>query len=212
MINQWQRDAQALSPVPWPVPQLPPLTILSLDSSDRIEAAFREADVPLNVLCTREDVINPHQHNLIKIAGDLASRSGLLLSWTDVQDMSNDPDKSHLLEEARRVASTSSAHSASTSSAHSASTSSAHRAQDGVVLMIGDAPNKQFVQLWNELIRAYASDARHHFALGPADARWPKDVKHLSIDVNGVLTRLTCVQMPAPVPSAFEASPLSLEP
>jgi hypothetical protein len=182
VINQWQWDAQALSPVPWPVPQLLPLTILSLDPSDRIEAAFREADVPLNVLCTREDVINPHQHNLIKLAGDLASCSGLLLTWTDVQDMSNDPDKAHLLEEARRVA------------------------QDGVVLMVGDAPNKQYVQLWNELIRAYASDARHHFALGPADAHWPKDVKHLSIDVNGVLVRLSEVDVPPLAPAKSEVS------
>jgi hypothetical protein len=181
VINRWQRDAQALSPVPWPVPQLPPLTILSLDPSDRIEAAFREADVPLNVLCAREDVINPHQHNLIKLAGDLASRSGLLFTSADVRDVPNDPDKAHLLEEARRVA------------------------RGGVVLMVGDAPNKQFVQLWNELIRAYASDARHHFALGPADAHWPKDVKHLSIDVNGVLVRLADFEQ---VPPKAGASPL----
>jgi hypothetical protein len=73
-----------------------------------------------------------------------------------------------------------------------------------VVLMVGDAPNKQFVQLWNELIRAYASDARYHFALGPADAHWPKDVKHLSIDVNGVLVRLSEVDVPPLAPATSE--------
>jgi hypothetical protein len=53
--------------------------------------------------------------------------------------------------------------------------------------MVGDAPNKQFVQLWNELIRAYASDARHHFALGPAEGRWPQGVMHLPVNFTDLM-------------------------
>jgi hypothetical protein len=183
LINRWRRDAQALPPFPWPVPQLPPLSTLSLDPSDRIEAAFREASVRLNVLHTRQDVVDPGQHNLLKLGGDLGSRSGLLLTWAKVRDVPNDADKVHLLEEARDVA------------------------EDGVVLVVTDDPRGPFVQLWDELVRAYVSGARHCFALGPADAHWPEGVKHLSVDVNGVLTRLTDIEVPSPTPSTSEAPP-----
>ena len=175
LINRWRREADALPPFPWPVHQLPPLTILSLDPSDRIEAAFRAADVPLNVLCTRQDVIVPDQHNLIKLTGDLASRSGLLLTWADVRDVSNNPDKVHLLEEVRRVA------------------------RDGVVLMISDAPDEQSVQLWNELVRAYASDVRHRFALGPTGFAWPEPLTRLGGKAEEVLSVLADVVIPPPL-------------
>jgi hypothetical protein len=182
LIKRWRRDAQSLRPFPWPVPQLPPLTILSLDPSDRIEAAFREAGAPLSVLCTQKDVINPHQHNLIKLAGSLALPSTLLLTWADVRGAPNDPDRVHLLREARRVA------------------------KDSVVLMFTDTPGERFVQLWHELVRSYISSTRHHVALGPADARWPDGVRHLSTDVKGTLTQLTKVEVPIPA-----LGPLSLE-
>jgi hypothetical protein len=171
LIHRWQQDAQALPPFPWPVHQLPSATILSLDPSDRIEATFREADVPLNVLCTQKDVVHPGQHNLIKLGGDLKSRSGLLLTRADVRDAPNDPDQVHLLKEARRVA------------------------RDGVLVVFAHQPSHEFWQLWDELIEAHVGETKHRFALGPADARWPKGVAHLSADVNELLTRLTEVQL-----------------
>jgi len=80
-------------------------------------------------------------------------------------------------------------------------------AEDGVVLMVTDDPRGPFAQLWDELVRAYVSGARHCLALGPADAHWPEGVKHLSVDVNGVLTRLTDIEVSSPTPSTSEAPP-----
>jgi hypothetical protein len=170
-----------LPPFPWPVAQLPPLPILSLDPSDRIEVAFGEADVPLNTLRTQKDIVDPHQHNLIKLGGDPASRNGLLLNWAKVRDAPNQPDKVHLLKEAGRVAG------------------------GGVVLIFADDPGERFPQLWNELVRARASGAKHGFALGPSRGRWPKGVRHRSEDVSGVLAWLTELETPPPAPPAFEA-------
>ena len=91
-INRWQEAALALPPSPfdffhgrpWPLAQLPPLPILSLDPTDRLESAFRYAGVPLHTVRTRRDLPRPDQHNLFKLGGDLAARTGLFLSWEDV--------------------------------------------------------------------------------------------------------------------------------
>jgi hypothetical protein len=181
LVNRWQRDAASLPPFPWPIPRLPAVTLLSLDPSQRIESAFREADVALNVLVTRRDVVDPGRHNLIKLAGDLGSRTGLLLSWADVRDAPNDPDKVHLLKEAQHVA------------------------RGGVVLVFADEPGDRFLQLWNELVHTHLSDTQHSFALGPTGGPWPQDTKHLSGDVNGALSRLMRIESSAPrapVPNA----------
>ena len=162
-VTRWLREAEALSPFPWPVPQLPPVTWLSLDPTDRVEAAFREAGVPLAVLRGRRDVVVRGAHTLIKLGGDLASRRGLLRTWAEVRDVPNDAEKVHLLKEARGVA------------------------RDGAVLLLGAAPSRRFWQLWNEIIRPYVEGARHRLALGPADAGWPEGVRHVSEDVAGVL-------------------------
>jgi hypothetical protein len=165
-VSRWQQEADSLPPFPWSIPQLHPVTLLSLDPSDRVEAAFREAGVPLNVLRGRQDVVVRGQHNLIKLGGDLAARHGLLRTWAQVRDVPNDADKAHLLAEAEDVA------------------------QDGVVLVVGDAPSDAFGRLWDALIRPSVGGARHCLALGPADARWPEGVRHVAEDVTGVLARL----------------------
>jgi hypothetical protein len=166
-IAQWQEDAKSLPPFPWPIPQLPPLSILSLDPSNRVEAAFRQANVPLNPLCTQKDVIAPQQHNLIKLGGDLETRSGLLLSWDDVRAASSDPTKVHLLKEAGRVA------------------------QEGVVLVAGAAPAQAFARIWKTLIAPHVREAAHHFASGPADCAWPEALVPYSIDLENLLETLT---------------------
>jgi hypothetical protein len=183
LINRWQQDAQSLPPFSWPLHELPPASILSLDPSDRIEVDFREADVPLNLLRTRQDVIDPSQHNLIKLGGDLSSRHGLLLTEAHVRDVPNHPDKVHLLKEAQNAA------------------------RDGVVVMLADDPGRPFRQLWRQVVHAYLSSAKHCFALGPAEARWPSGVEHLSADVNGVFAQLAGVEVSPSTPSALEAHP-----
>jgi hypothetical protein len=165
-VNRWQREAGSLPPFPWPIPRLPPVTLLSLDPSDRVEAAFRRAGVPLAVLRGRQDVVVRGQHNLIKLGGDLAARHGLLRTWAQVRDVPNDADKAHLLAEAQDVA------------------------RDGGVLVIGDAPSDAFGRLWEAVIRPSVGGAGHCLALGPADARWPEGVRHVAEDVTGVLARL----------------------
>jgi hypothetical protein len=182
-ISRWQAEAQALPTLALPLAELPPCSILSLDPSDRIERAFRQANVSLNALQARSDVVAPGRHNLIKLGGDLASRQGLLFTWADVQAALNEPVKVHLLKEARSVA------------------------RDGVVLVLADEPFERFWQLWKELIDIYTGNAKHLFALGPADARWPQGVKHLSVDVSGVLAQLTEINVPSSS-SPHESLPL----
>jgi hypothetical protein len=165
-VNRWQRNAETLPPFPWPVPRLPPVTVLSLDPSDRIEAAFREAEVPLAVLCGRLDVVVQDRYNLIKLGGDLEARCGLLRTWAEVRDVPNDAEKFHLLAEARGVA------------------------RDGVVLVVGESPSSAFGRLWDSVIRSSVGGTRHHLALGPKDAQWLEGVRHVSEDVAVVLRRL----------------------
>lgn len=146
IINAWQKKTRSLPLFRWRIPQLPPLSILSLDPTDRIERAFHQASVSLNTLYARSSVIARDRHNLLKLGGDLKTRSGLLLSWADVRVAPSDPIKIHLLEEAQRVA------------------------QDGIVLVFADSPSPKFPWLWNEMIHTCTKNAKHHFALGPVDS------------------------------------------
>lgn len=165
-IAQWQEDARSLPPFAWPVSQLPPLSILSLDPTDRIERAFRRATVSPNPLRARGDVIAPGRHNLIKLGGDLGTRTGLLLSWDDARAALGDLDKAHLLREAQSVA------------------------REGVVLVVGTAPVQAFARIWEMLIAPRIRQAVHHFAVGPADFAWPAPLRCLDVDFEGMLAVL----------------------
>jgi hypothetical protein len=182
-IAQWQEDAQSLPPFPWPIPKLPPLSILSLDPSDRVEAAFRQADVPRNVLYTQKHVIAPQQHNLIKLSGDLETRTGLLLSWNNVRNATSDPSKTHLLREAQSVA------------------------RDGAVLVFANAPSPEFSRLWNEMVHASVKNARHHFALGPAGFPWPEPLRHLTADPAEFFNGLAHMRVPVEKPTQPPPTP-----
>jgi hypothetical protein len=73
------------------------------------------------------------------------------------------------------------------------------------VLLFADEPGDRFLQLWNELVHTHLSDTQHSFALGPTGGPWPQDAKHLSVDVNGLLTRLNHLEGSpprAPAPKA----------
>jgi hypothetical protein len=54
-INRWGAQAKALPPAEMPLSELPPLPILSLDPSQRVEEAFAQAGLPLHVSLTRRD-------------------------------------------------------------------------------------------------------------------------------------------------------------
>lgn len=170
-VNRWHEQASTLPPLPFPIAQLPPLPILSLNPTDRVEAAFRQAGVPLNVVRTQRDVPARNQHNLLKLGGHLASRAGLFLSWEDVRAALNDPDKTHLLRETGRLA------------------------QAGAVLALAPSPAAAFARLWQELIAPSVRSAARHFALGPADLPWPAPLVRLEAKPDEFLAALSRVEL-----------------
>jgi len=185
-INRWQEEARALPLLPfdfahgkpWPLAELPPLPILSLDPTDRVEATFRYAGVPLNVVRTQRDVPAQDQHSLLKLGGDLVSRAGLLLSWDDVRAASSDSGKVHLLQEVRRSV------------------------QGGVVLAMAPSPTAALARLWRELLAPALREAIHHFILGPADFAWPAPLVRLDAEPEEILTALADRVIPPPLEPA----------
>jgi hypothetical protein len=187
-IHRWQEDACALPLLPfdfahgrpWPLVGLPPLPILSLDPSERVENAFRYAGVPLHVVRDRRDVPARDQHNLFKLGGDLVSRAGLLLSWDDARAAPSDPDKTRLLDEIRRLI------------------------QDGAVLALAPSPSDALTRLWDELLAPALWGARHQFVLGPEDFVWPAPLVRLEGEVEGLLAALAKRVIPPPLEPAQE--------
>jgi hypothetical protein len=102
-IGRWAREAAGLAPLAWPLADLPPAPILSLDPTDRLAAAFRIAGLSPHVVRGRREVPMTGRHNLLGLGGDLGARRGLLLTWDDVAALRADPDKAHLLAEAARA-------------------------------------------------------------------------------------------------------------
>ena len=186
-VNRWQEQALALPPLSFPIAQLPPLPILSLDPTERVEAAFRQAGVPLNVVRTQRDVPARNQHNLLKLGGHLASRAGLLLTWEDTRTALNDPDKAHLLREAGRLA------------------------QAGVVLPLAPAPSAAFARLWRELIAPSVRSAARHFVLGPAGFAWPAPLVRLEAKPDELLAALSQVELEPQVQTPASALALVRE-
>jgi hypothetical protein len=183
LINRWQEAAGALPLLPfdfahgkpWPLAQLPPLPILSLDPTDRVEVTFRYAGVPLGVVRTRRDTSARDHHSLLKLGGDLSARAGLFLSWDDVRAAPNDPDKAHLLQEVH------------------------HRVQDGVVVAMAPSPTPAFARLWRELVAPAVRGAAHQFVLGPPDFEWPAPLVRLEETPEEMLAALADVAIPPPL-------------
>ncbi len=190
VINRWREAASRLPGTPfdfahgrpWPLTGLPPLTILSLDPGDRLERAFRYGGEPLDVVCTRADLPARERHTLLKLAGDLKSRTGLLLAWDDVRQASDHPDKAHLLREAGRVA------------------------QDGAVLALAPSPDDAVARMWRELVAPAVRGARHHVALGPAGFAWPEPLTRLDGEVEEVLSALAHMVPPPPLEAAEDGA------
>jgi hypothetical protein len=183
LINRWQEEAKALPILPfefshgrrWPLVGLARLPILSLDPTDRVEATFRYAGVPLKVVRTRRDVLFQDRHNLIKLGGDLRARAGLFLSWDEVWAVSGDPDKVHVLQAVQRVV------------------------RGGVVLAMAPSPAVAFSRLWMGLVAPAIQEATRQFVIGPAEYAWPTPLIRLEAGIEETLTALADAAIPPPL-------------
>lgn len=166
-LNQWLAQAGGLLSLAVALPQLPPLPLLSLDPTDRVERAFAAAGTPLAVVSGRRDVPAQGRHTLLKLAGDLAGRSGLILSRAEVRDLQADPDKAYLLAEASRIVS------------------------EGALLLLGaDPAGEDFRAWWGVVYPALGRPAA--FALGEAIA-WPEGVTSLAVDFAALAAELAAL-------------------
>jgi hypothetical protein len=159
-LQRWLADADRLQPHPLvaELPQLPPLPMLSLDPTDQVEQAFARADVSLQVLRSRRDTSSQERHALLKLGGDLPARSGVVLSRAEIRQLHSDPDKRHLLDEARRLA-----------------------GKDIAVLMLGcDPANEDWLAWWAVLESAFSGASL--LALGEPGAAWPPGITCLGDD------------------------------
>ncbi len=149
-IAEWQHAyRERLPPLPWSLEILPALPILSLDPTPRLENRLRANQVKVKTVMTDHDVPSPHTTTIFKLAGDLESRSGLLLSWEGVRHARGDRDKRYLLREAAKIAS------------------------DGVVLVLAPEPDETFARLWEDLIRPALVNVQAIYVLGPLPYNWP---------------------------------------
>jgi hypothetical protein len=156
-LNRWATEAEALPPSMPLLPQLPPLPLLSLDPTNRLEQVFAGAGAPLQIVRTRRDAPAGERRLLFKLAGDLERREGVVLSRMELQELRNDPDKSYLLDEARRLTG------------------------DGALLLLGcDPAAEDFRAWWSALAPALGRPAL--FVLGEPSAAWPEGAVCLGPD------------------------------
>jgi len=182
-LNRWVAQAETLPLPVLALAQLPPLPLLSLDPTDRVERAFAQAGVPLQVVRTRRDVPTGDRHVLLKLAGDLGTRSGLVLSRAEVRELRGDPDKRHLLDEACRLAG------------------------DGALLLLGcDPASVDFHAWWSALAPTFRGAA--FFALGEPTAAWPQGVTCLGPGLAALNAALWAAQPPPEPEEAELTAPL----
>ena len=182
VIADWQAQAGALPAAPAGLSDrdlveligLPALTLLSLDPTDRLEAAFHAEELPLRVVLTRHDVPAHRQTTLLKLGGDLPTRTGLFLSWQDVREARSDPDKSHLLDEAARLTA------------------------DALVVEFAPAPNEDFRQLWLFLLSTVLKGAKALWVVGPEGFDWPKSMDYQGANLMEILGDIELAPEPEP--------------
>jgi hypothetical protein len=185
-IGRWQEAACSLPPIELPTDRFPPLLTLSLDPTDRLERAFREAGVPFSVV-TRQEPPARDRPSLIKLGGDLATRAGLLLSWDDVRAAGQDADVVHLLAEARRAA------------------------QGGTVLAWAPAPDEVLIRLWRALLGPALRGAARTLALGSADFPWPEPLRYEAGTLGEALRAWAVEAAPARLPDTARSRKGDLE-
>lgn len=179
VINRWRDEAAALPALAWPLPSLPPVSILSLDPSPRLAQAFRAAGVPLHRVAGRSDVPVAGQHNLLQLGGDLERRQGLLLAWADVAGLKAQPDKHYLLAEAARLC------------------------RHGGVLALNPGGGYAFPRLWQQtLAPALGATAAETDVYGLGSGPWPPGIEPLIEPAAAVFEALSQVQMPRALESS----------
>lgn len=178
-INRWQSEAAALPPLAWPLPSLPPVSILSLDPSPRLARAFSAARVPLHQVAGQANAPVAEQHNLLQLGGDLDRRQGLLLAWEDVTGLRAQADKRYLLAEAAR------------------------RCRHGGVLALNPGGGDAFPRLWQQtLAPALGATAAETDVYGLGPGPWPQGIDPLAEPAATVFEALSQVQMPRVVESS----------
>ena len=174
-LKRWAEDAGELPPPGLPLGELPPLPILSLDPTDRVERAFTRAGVSLQVVRTRHDVPARGRHALLKLAGDLKARAGVVLSRAELRELHSDPRKRYLLDQARQ------------------------RARGGALLLLGCDPASADFRAWWSVLAPALRDAAF-FAVGEEPgAAWPEDVALLGPDFQALSAALWAAQPPPSV-------------
>ena len=147
------------------LPSLPPLPVLSLDPGDRVERAFKAAGKRLRVVLTQRDVPARDRHNLIKLAGDLGRRSGVVLSRAEIPELRSDAEKRHLLKETRRAV------------------------EGGTLLLVGcDPASDDFRAWWAALVPVF--EGADLYAVGERAAAWPEGVECLGSDLEAARAAL----------------------
>jgi hypothetical protein len=149
VLGRWlEQPVQAPSV---PLHALPPLLILSVDPSQRVEQAFQQAGVPLHVVRSRRDAVARGRHSLLKLAGDLAERYGVVLGQAEIFRLRGDADKCSMLDEAARAAS------------------------GGAVLLAGCNPLSEDFRSWWLVLEPLFKRAAC-FALGDPEVDWPPGI------------------------------------
>lgn len=171
VIGRMRGEARGLPAPIWPLHDLPPAPILSLDPTDRLARAFAAAGAPLHHARTRADVPAAGRHNLLHLGGDLESRRGLLLTWEDAARLRTDEDKRHLLAE------------------------SARHAHHGGVLVLRPTPDPAFAPLWQQIAPTLGETGV--YGLGPGD--WPAGIEPLAEGEEEVLAALARVERRGPL-------------
>lgn len=159
-VNVWAAEVEALLPVEVDFADLPPAAILSLDPTARLADCFRGQGLPLCVVRGGEQVARPEEHVLYPLAGDLAARSGLVLTREEVRDLGRDDVKRRWQLEpwldAARVA--------------------------GTVVLLGAEPAQAAFRAWWEGLLQSGLAGVDVLAVGDAAAGWPAGITAVAAD------------------------------
>jgi hypothetical protein len=179
-LNRVQSCLAGLAGPPPDLVRLPPLPILSLDPTPRLEQHFQAAGLALQPVHSRREVPVRDGHSLLKVGGDLAARRGVILSRAEIRELHRDPDKAHLLAEARR-----------------------RLDGRGVLLILGADPRHEDWQTWWSILSP-ALGRPAVFAVGEPASGWPAGVTRLESDLKTLSTALRTI---APEPEPAEPAP-----
>jgi hypothetical protein len=174
LINRLITEAAQLPALRMRLSVTPPLPIVSFDPTDRIEQEFQANGRALRVVKSAQDVPTRTQHTLLKLAGDLNSRAGLVLSREEVQRLPGDEDKRYLLDFVRNIT-----------------------AEESAVILVGCDPTSETFNAWWSILRP-AFGSASIFAAGDPSTMWPDGVTYLGSVQDVVNGAFANIRAPAP--------------